>query len=71
MAKKKIFISHIGEESEIAKKFKKEILNYTNRGVEIFVSSDDESIYAGDDWEDEVKNNIKSCDMMLVLLSKK
>lgn len=71
MAKKKIFISHIGEESEIAKKFKEDILSYTNRGVEIFVSSDEESIYAGDDWEDIVKANIKHCDMMLVIISQK
>ena len=71
MAKKKIFISHIGEESEIAKNFKEDILSYTNRGVEIFVSSDEESIYAGDDWEDMVKTNIKDCDMMLVIVSQK
>lgn len=70
MAKKKIFISHISEESEIAKKFKEEILKYTNNGVEVFVSSDDESIYLGDDWEEEVKTNIRTCDMMLVLVSK-
>lgn len=70
MAKKKIFISHIGEESEIAQNLKDKILTFTNKGVEVFVSSDSESIGLGRDWEDIVKDEIKQCDMMLVIVSK-
>lgn len=70
MAKKKIFISHIGEESEIAQALKDKILAFTNKGVEVFVSSDSESIGLGRDWEDIVKDEIRQCDMMLVIVSK-
>ena len=47
---KRAFISHITEEAEVAAKLKAALARDFLRMLDVFVSSDGESISAGDDW---------------------
>lgn len=69
MEKPIIFISHITEESEVAKKLKFEINKYYRGSVEVFVSSDFESIVGGKDYFNTIIDKLKSCILMVTLCS--
>jgi hypothetical protein len=69
MERKGIFISHITEEKETAlclKEFLKESLGW---GLQVFVSSDYESIGGGDIWFNTIVDALKTSLVEIVLLS--
>jgi hypothetical protein len=70
MANKKVFISHISAESELAQRLKQRLENDFLGLIDIFVSSDHKTIKAGTKWLDEVDKALKSADLQIILCSK-
>ena len=70
MATKQVFISHISRETELAQALKQRLAKHFLGLLEIFVSSDRETIQAGSKWLDEVDKALKSADLQIVLCSK-
>jgi len=64
-----IFISHIHENSELARLIKEFINKIFVDSFMIFVSSDEESIGLGDDWLQKIDNNLERCEVILLLCS--
>ncbi len=71
MSKSLVFISHITEEKEIAVAFKELIENSFLGMLEVFVSSDEDSIHMGQRWLDRISGGLKSCSVEIVLCSPK
>lgn len=69
MVKPIIFISHITEEGEVAKKLKEIILDHYRESIEVFVSSDFKSISGGTDYFNEIIDNLDNCKLMITLCS--
>lgn len=69
MSKPSIFLSHIGEERDLAGIFKRRIESSFLGLVDVFVSSDAESIGLGSNWLDRVTQGLRSCQAMLLLCS--
>lgn len=69
MKKPKIyFISH--EATSVSKAFRfKEILRSCNSDIEIFLTSDSESLNSGELWCSEIFNNLRRCDELIVLIT--
>ncbi|HLG13472.1 MAG TPA: toll/interleukin-1 receptor domain-containing protein [Blastocatellia bacterium] len=65
-----VFISHIGEEAEVAKRIKELINAAFDRHVSVLVSSDYESIASGEDWNSRIVSSIRSSKVVIVLVSK-
>jgi len=65
-----IFISHISEEKELATILKKHLENDFLELIEVFVSSDTESIFAGSNWLDSISSALRDACTELVLCSK-
>jgi len=61
-----IFISHIGEDKVFARALKDE-LKALFEGVEVFVSSDYESIASGEDWHGVILDSLKKSEIVIVL----
>jgi hypothetical protein len=70
MPKKRIFISHISIETQLAQSLKQQIEKDFLGMVEIFVSSDEKTIQAGAKWLEEVDKALKRADLQIVLCSK-
>jgi hypothetical protein len=70
MAPKQVFISHISDETEIAKHLKRRLDADFLGMLEIFVSSDRQTIQAGQKWLDQVDSALKAADVQMVLCSK-
>ena len=70
MTKKKLFISHISNESELAQWLKQRLDKDFPGLLDIFVSSDRKTIAAGRKWLDEVDKALRGADMQIVLCSK-
>lgn len=68
--KEGIFISHINEESEVAHHVKALLRDAFGSDLRVFVSSDYESLRGGDKWFSTILANLKSVQLILVLLSK-
>ena len=69
MDKPVVFISHITEEKEMAVALK-ELIGESFLGMmEIFVSSDEESLPMGSRWLDNVTEALKTCSIELILCS--
>lgn len=66
-----VFISHINEEKEIAIAFKDLIESSFLGMLEVFVSSDENSIQMGQKWLDQISTGLKNCVVEIVLCSKK
>lgn len=64
-----IFISHVTEEKDLAILLKNEIERVTFGMVDVFVSSDGESIQGGDRWFNTIIENLELCDMLICLAS--
>ena len=64
-----VFVSHITEESEVAKVIKEWIESTFLGQFEVFVSSDSDSIPAGTKWLDEITKAITSSKIILLLCS--
>ncbi|MFP5318276.1 MAG: toll/interleukin-1 receptor domain-containing protein [Acidimicrobiia bacterium] len=69
MASKQVFISHISSETELAKRLKERLDRDFLGMLDIFVSSDRETIQAGARWLDEVDRALKEADLEIVLCS--
>src|SRR5688572_29285194 len=68
---KKIFISHVHGEKELAQCLKRRLNKSFCELLEIFVSSDDgKTIKAGKKWLEEVEKALRVADMQIVLCSK-
>lgn len=70
MSTKKIFVSHISSETELAQSLKHSLKKHFLGLLDIFVSSDKETIQAGTQWLEEVDVALKSADFQIVLCSK-
>jgi TIR domain len=66
---KRAFISHISEEAEVATVLKKALLRDFLGMMELFVSSDTESISAGEQWLSAIEQALSGCSMLLILCS--
>lgn len=71
MSKSLVFISHITEEKEIAITFKELIENSFLGMLDVFVSSDEDSIHMGQRWLDRISGGLKTCSVEIVLCSPK
>lgn len=67
--KPKIFLSHITEEAAVAAAFK-EVIDGSFLGmVEVFQSSDQDSLPLGKNWLDGITEALRNCELMLVFCS--
>lgn len=69
MGKHRIFISHISEETQLAKAFRDQLLTEFPEDLEVFVSSDRKSIEVGKEWLQEVKDALREASILLVMCS--
>src|SRR5580698_8128649 len=69
MEKKGVFISHITEERKTALCLKEFLRESFGRGLEVFVSSDYESISGGEIWFTTIMNALKTSLVEIVVLS--
>jgi|GEM_PF-1100132 hypothetical protein len=67
----KVFISHIHENEEVAKKLKKFLKSNFPDEIEIFVSGDPHNIPAGQKWFDTIIDAVRQCNYMIILCSPK
>ena len=65
-----IFISHSIEESQVAHRIKELLKAAFGDDLKVFVSSDYESVGGGEKWFAKILENIKSCKVVLALISK-
>lgn len=64
-----IFISHINEDKKIAISLKKLLQSAFCEKIEVFVSSDLESVPLGSQWFSEIADALRTCDIAIVLCS--
>ena len=64
-----VFISHITEEADLARILKKHLEKAFLGMVDIFVSSDGESIRAGDQWLEKIDDALQTARLTLILCS--
>ncbi len=69
MQKPKIFFSHSSKDKEFISFLKKSVLNKTSDTVEIFSSSDGESIPFGNNWVSQIESNLNNAKLMFVFVS--
>lgn len=69
MNKPIVFISHITEEKELAIELKRLIEESFLGMLEVFVSSDEDSITSGSRWLDNITEALKNCVIELILCS--
>ena len=69
MAMSKLFVSHVVEEAELAKILKASLTRDFLGLVEVFVSSDLESISAGDNWLTALRSAMQASSALFVLCS--
>ena len=67
--KKKIFISHISDEADLARAIRERLEGDFLGLIDAFVSSDTDSISAGSNWLKSVEEALKTCKVLLVLCS--
>jgi hypothetical protein len=65
-----IFISHISEERELADLLKQRLVSDFRKRIRVFVSSDLESINAGDEWLKSIKTALNRAKVELILCSR-
>jgi hypothetical protein len=69
MAAREIFISHISTETELAQALKRQLDEDFLGMLNVFVSSDQETIGAGVKWLDSVELALKKAELLLILCS--
>ena len=69
MSEKLIFLSHITEEKELAKIIKDAIEDEFSGFVEVFVSSDGNTIKAGQNFLNVIENGLVNCIAAIYLIS--
>ena len=62
---KRAFISHVAEEAKVAARLKVALTHDFLRMLDVFVSSDGESISAGDDWLESIDDALQRSALML------
>jgi TIR domain len=67
--KKHLFVSHISEERKIAERMKEALSRDFLGLVDVFVSSDTESIAAGEEWLRSVEKALLDCTIFVILCS--
>lgn len=70
MAKSKVFISHISQETGLAQILKKHLSEDFLKSLDIFVSSDGKTIQAGTNWLEAVTAALENAKIEIVLCSK-
>ena len=70
MPAKQAFISHVSTETELAQAFKDMLRRDFLGMLDVFVSSDRQTIEAGSRWLDEVDQALSEADLQLVLCSR-
>jgi hypothetical protein len=70
VSRKSVFISHISTEADLAQSLKKYLEKHFLGLLDIFVSSDRETIQAGSKWLQDVETALKSADLQIILCSK-
>lgn len=68
--KPKVFISHITDEAKLAAIFKKSLQRDFPDLADVFVSSDEASISAGENWLEAIRSALESTSLELILCSK-
>lgn len=68
--KKLVFLSHITEEQELANLFKGFLEDSFLGMIEVFVSSNEDSLPAGTNWLDDITKALKECAVEVLLCSK-
>lgn len=68
---KKIFISHIHEEAEVAKVLKDWIESTFSQNVDVFVSSDPDDNPPGTRWLNNIEGELQELDLLMILCSAK
>jgi hypothetical protein len=71
MSKKLVFVSHISEEKELAYLVKDFISNAFLGLIEVFVSTDENSISLGQKWLENITNSLKECSIEIIICSPK
>lgn len=69
MSKQTVFISHSSLDREIAKFLKDKIVEYTGGTIQIFVSSDGESIPFGKNWLSTIEQGLNDSSIMFLLVT--
>jgi TIR domain len=69
MGKPKLFVSHISEELRLAAILKTHLSSDFLGLVEVFVSSDIESIAAGSNWLVDIERALREASVLIVLCS--
>jgi hypothetical protein len=69
MPKPRIFISHISEEAELAKLLKSRLSSDFLGMIDVFVSSDTESVLAGSNWLTSIDTALREAHVEIVLCS--
>jgi uncharacterized SAM-dependent methyltransferase len=70
MALVNVFISHVSEEAELARYLQERLSEDFLNFVEVFVSSDDVSISAGDPWLASIEKALQNAAILIVLCSR-
>lgn len=69
MSPPRAFISHVTEEADIAGRLKTALTQDFLGFLDVFVSSDSESIAAGEDWLRSIEKGLKESSILIVLCS--
>ncbi|MDG9311049.1 toll/interleukin-1 receptor domain-containing protein, partial [Streptococcus pneumoniae] len=69
MNKPTVFFSHSSLDKEIAKSLKDKLIEYTGGTVQIFVSSDGESIPFGKNWLSTIERGLEESRIMFLLVT--
>ena len=69
MDKPYVFISHISQEAQLAELFKSQIAQDFLGMIEVFVSSDGESISVGSKWLNDMDAALKNAKVELIICS--
>jgi hypothetical protein len=69
-AKPVVFISHVHEDSNLAKQIADQIRQAFLNAVEVFVASDGSSIKGGDKWMQKIEDGLRLAQIVLVLVTR-
>lgn len=69
MERRTVFISHIHEEEKLAHALKAFVEDSFLKTLDVFASSQDDSLRLGDDWNERIKQSLLNCDLLIVLCS--
>lgn len=69
MSKPTIFFSHSSKDENILRNLKKKLIEKTGNTIDIFLSSDGQSIPFGKNWVHKIEDSLKSSKIMFVFLS--